>query len=64
MHNCQPNLTATRILTTVIRGTLTELRKAVAVNVVITHRNYMEYLSSWQVYVFFLKIFPIYIKQH
>jgi len=33
-------------------------------DVVITNSNDMEHLTSWQVYVFYLKIFPIYIKQN
>jgi hypothetical protein len=61
MHNCQPNLTAARILTSVIKwlnckGCESEF----------SHHdsNDMEHLSLWQLCVFCLKILSIYIKQH
>ena len=61
MHSCQPNFKAARILTIVIKWLNF---KAVTVNLVITHSNDMEHLSSWQVYVFCFKIFWIHIIQH
>jgi len=59
MHNCQPKLTAVRILTTVIKwlnckDCQSELSRH--------YSNDMEYLSLWQGCIYCLKIFLIYIK--